>query len=131
MLTACPAPPALPLQISYCEETVECRRVMLLTHFGENSFTAAQCRGTCDNCAQNAGQTFTYEDVSEAAKKGEGVAGRGWRRWLGGGGGWSGLLGALPRLRPGAQGGLRHRDSEEQTQRLRRAAARTRSCAHL
>lgn len=32
-------PPPPPLQINYCEEQVECRRVLMLAHFGEHSFT--------------------------------------------------------------------------------------------
>ena len=35
--------------LSYCEDDVTCRRVMLLNHFGER-FDPGLCRGTCDNC---------------------------------------------------------------------------------
>ena len=83
---------------------------MLLTHFGETSFTAAQCRGTCDNCAQNAGQTFAYEDVSEAAKKGaEGGPGCGVSLWG---------VHLLPRARA-----ARGRGAAQQARRGSRAAA--------
>jgi len=58
-------------QINYCEEQLECRRVLMLTHFGETGFTRDSCSGTCDNCRSNAGHTFVEEDMSEAAKKGE------------------------------------------------------------
>ena len=49
---------------------MECRRVLMLSHFGEGSFTRAQCNGTCDNCNATAGQSLVQTDVSEAAKKG-------------------------------------------------------------
>lgn len=61
----CPPP-----QINYCEEQVECRRVLMLSHFGERSFTREQCRATCDNCRATQGQQCAEEDLSEAAKKG-------------------------------------------------------------
>ena len=58
------------LQVAYCEEAVQCRRVMMLSHFSEK-FSAASCQRTCDNCQNNAGQTPAFEDWSEAARKGE------------------------------------------------------------
>jgi bloom syndrome protein len=33
----------------YCQSEVDCRRVMILAHFGE-AFSREHCRGTCDNC---------------------------------------------------------------------------------
>lgn len=39
--------------LSYCEDEVACRRVMLLAHFGER-FDPGLCRGTCDNCKRRA-----------------------------------------------------------------------------
>jgi bloom syndrome protein len=36
-------------QVSYCENNVDCRRVLTLGHFGEN-FDRAECRKSCDNC---------------------------------------------------------------------------------
>ena len=44
-------------QIAYCEEQVECRRSVLLAHFGE-SFDVKRCNGTCDVCAARNGQDF-------------------------------------------------------------------------
>jgi superfamily II DNA helicase RecQ len=41
-------------QINYAESSVECRRVLIMHHFGELSFTAAHCRRTCDVCEANA-----------------------------------------------------------------------------
>ena len=40
-------PPTFPLphQINYCEEQVECRRVLMLAHFGEHSFTKVKAGG--------------------------------------------------------------------------------------
>ena len=31
-------------QVAYCEEEYECRRIMLLVHFGEQ-FSAEDCKG--------------------------------------------------------------------------------------
>ena len=45
------------MQIAYCEEQVECRRSVLLAHFGE-SFDVKRCYGTCDVCSQRNGQEF-------------------------------------------------------------------------
>lgn len=49
-------PESLPLQldhlhqmVQYCQNEVECRRVIILGHFGE-TFTKERCRNTCDNC---------------------------------------------------------------------------------
>ena len=44
-------------KIAYCEEQVECRRSVLLAHFGE-SFDVKRCHGTCDVCASRNGQEF-------------------------------------------------------------------------
>jgi bloom syndrome protein len=35
--------------VSYCENAVECRRALLLAHFGE-AFSSASCQQSCDNC---------------------------------------------------------------------------------
>jgi hypothetical protein len=67
-LPSCCLPPCP--QINYCEEQVECRRVLMLTHFGEHGFAKAHCRATCDNCKGMEGQVCVEEDLSEAAKKG-------------------------------------------------------------
>ena len=45
------------MQIAYCEEQVECRRSVILAHFGE-SFDVKACHGTCDVCATRHGQLF-------------------------------------------------------------------------
>jgi superfamily II DNA helicase RecQ len=36
--------------VSFCDNSVECRRVLLLEYFGQ-SFDRKECNGTCDNCA--------------------------------------------------------------------------------
>jgi bloom syndrome protein len=36
--------------IEYCENQIECRRLLLIEYFGEKGFTRAQCNRTCDNC---------------------------------------------------------------------------------
>jgi len=55
-------------QVAYCEEQVECRRVLLLSHFGESGFTAALCHRTCDICIRNDGQVFAERDMTQAAR---------------------------------------------------------------
>uniref|UniRef100_A0A803LN05 DNA 3'-5' helicase n=1 Tax=Chenopodium quinoa TaxID=63459 RepID=A0A803LN05_CHEQI len=37
--------------VSYCENDVDCRRLLQLAHFGEN-FDPAHCIKTCDNCSK-------------------------------------------------------------------------------
>ena len=59
--------PKMMLQVAYCEEHVECRRVMLLSHFGEADFSAAKCAGTCDTCKGNAGKSFELRDLTQDA----------------------------------------------------------------
>lgn len=46
------------MQVAFCEEKVECRRVILLSYFGERGFVKADCRSTCDVCQANVGQQF-------------------------------------------------------------------------
>lgn len=55
------------LQVGYCENDVDCRRTLQLAHFGELSFNAAHCKGTCDNCARRA--KVVEEDMSGVAKQ--------------------------------------------------------------
>lgn len=55
-------------QVAYCEEEVECRRVLLLLHFGEHDFSSSACRGTCDLCSRNQGKSFERRDMTEAAQ---------------------------------------------------------------
>ena len=50
--------PPVNLQVAFCEERVECRRVLLLTYFGERGFTKERCGATCDVCLRNVGQRF-------------------------------------------------------------------------
>ncbi|ELP91444.1 DNA helicase hus2, putative [Entamoeba invadens IP1] len=51
--------------ISYCENTVDCRRTMVLRYFGEN-FDPKWCNKTCDNC-YNPAQTEIV-DLTEIGK---------------------------------------------------------------
>lgn len=37
--------------MSYCENEVDCRRLLQLAHFGEN-FDPSHCKKTCDNCSK-------------------------------------------------------------------------------
>ncbi|KAK9805758.1 hypothetical protein WJX73_006321 [Symbiochloris irregularis] len=59
---------SLNAMMAYCEEEVECRRVMILTHFGETSFASVQCRGTCDLCVRNQSKSFEKRDMTTAAQ---------------------------------------------------------------
>lgn len=55
------------VQISFAEETVECRRVQLLQYFGEMDFDPAMCNKTCDVCQSSAGQVFESRDMGSLA----------------------------------------------------------------
>jgi hypothetical protein len=44
---------ALDRMVEYCDNQVECRRALLLGHFGE-AFDRAACNRTCDNCRRGA-----------------------------------------------------------------------------
>lgn len=54
--------------VAFCEEKVECRRVILLSYFGERGFVKADCRSTCDVCQANVGQHFEERDMTEMAR---------------------------------------------------------------
>ena len=51
--------------IIYCEDIYTCRRVQQLSYFGE-SFDAAACNETCDNCRNR--KCLQMRDVSGQAK---------------------------------------------------------------
>ena len=51
--------------VQYCENKSDCRRVELLTYFGER-FRKEDCGHTCDNC--NSDSVFETQDVSGLAK---------------------------------------------------------------
>ncbi|XP_057464955.1 ATP-dependent DNA helicase Q-like 4A isoform X2 [Actinidia eriantha] len=52
--------------VNYCENDVECRRILQLIHFGER-FNPSNCKRTCDNCSKN--RSFIEKDVTETAKQ--------------------------------------------------------------
>ncbi|KAI6678723.1 hypothetical protein NL676_039519 [Syzygium grande] len=52
--------------VSYCENDVDCRRLLQLVHFGEK-FDSNNCRKTCDNCLKI--KNFVEKDVTEIAKQ--------------------------------------------------------------
>ncbi|RYG42903.1 ATP-dependent DNA helicase RecQ, partial [archaeon] len=56
----------------FCENGVECRRAMLLAHFGEE-FSRDQCKGTCDNCLRSSASVMT-DCTSEAVAMCDAVA---------------------------------------------------------
>ncbi|XP_039173258.1 ATP-dependent DNA helicase Q-like 4A isoform X2 [Eucalyptus grandis] len=52
--------------VSYCENDVDCRRLLQLVHFGEK-FDSNNCGKTCDNCLKI--KSFVEKDVTEIAKQ--------------------------------------------------------------
>ena len=54
------------LQVSYCENDVDCRRLLQLIHFGEK-FDSSACQKTCDNCLKI--KSFVEKDVTDTAKQ--------------------------------------------------------------
>lgn len=52
--------------VSYCENEVDCRRLLQLVHFGEK-FDSANCEKTCDNCSKF--KSSIEKDVTEMAKQ--------------------------------------------------------------
>ncbi|CAK7357054.1 unnamed protein product [Dovyalis caffra] len=52
--------------VSYCENDVDCRRLLQLLHFGEK-FDSGNCGNTCDNCSKI--KTLVEKDVTESAKQ--------------------------------------------------------------
>ncbi|KAF6139378.1 hypothetical protein GIB67_026220 [Kingdonia uniflora] len=52
--------------VGYCENDVDCRRLLQLIHFGEN-FDPANCRKTCDNCSKNI--RYIEKDITEISKQ--------------------------------------------------------------
>lgn len=57
--------------VNYAEEQIECRRTMLLSHFGELSWDPKHCAGTCDNCHRlGANSHFERRDMKAEALSG-------------------------------------------------------------
>jgi superfamily II DNA helicase RecQ len=56
-------------QINYAESTTECRRMLLMHHFGEPNFTPAKCGGTCDVCASGAPDSVEPQDLTAQAQQ--------------------------------------------------------------
>lgn len=52
------------LQVSYCENDVDCRRLLQLMHLGEK-FDPINCKRTCDNCSKML--TWVDKDVTDIA----------------------------------------------------------------
>lgn len=55
------------MQVSYCEEHVNCRRVMIMAHFGEMDFAAKHCHKTCDNCLGTSGGMHETRDMTQVS----------------------------------------------------------------
>ncbi len=61
---------ALNTMLAFCENETDCRRGILLDHFGETGWDRGSCGGTCDNCAAlAAGARFEQRDCNEMALK--------------------------------------------------------------
>uniref|UniRef100_K3YPE6 DNA 3'-5' helicase n=1 Tax=Setaria italica TaxID=4555 RepID=K3YPE6_SETIT len=52
--------------VSYCENDVDCRRLLQLIHFGE-MFDPSRCAKTCDNCLKEL--TWVEKDVTNIARQ--------------------------------------------------------------
>ncbi|XP_044518438.1 Bloom syndrome protein [Gracilinanus agilis] len=56
--------------VHYCENIIECRRIQLLSYFGENGFNPNFCKEypdvTCDNCCKK--KDYKTRDVTEDVK---------------------------------------------------------------
>ncbi|XP_078283630.1 recQ-like DNA helicase BLM [Rhinoraja longicauda] len=57
--------------VHYCENVVECRRIQLLSYFGENGFNTQYCKEhpdvTCDNCVRK--NNYKTKNVTEEVKR--------------------------------------------------------------
>ncbi|XP_068658889.1 ATP-dependent DNA helicase Q-like 4A isoform X2 [Aristolochia californica] len=60
------APARNPERVGYCENDVDCRRLLQLDHFGEK-FDPANCGKTCDNCCKSL--NTVQKDVTEIVKQ--------------------------------------------------------------
>ena len=58
---------SLNAMVAYCEEEVDCRRSIILAHFGEASDPAKTCLRGCDLCASGAAARAARADASLAA----------------------------------------------------------------
>ncbi|PIA40921.1 hypothetical protein AQUCO_02300004v1 [Aquilegia coerulea] len=52
--------------VSYCENDVDCRRLLQLVHFGEK-FDPGKCSRTCDNCSKSS--QYAEKDVADTANQ--------------------------------------------------------------
>lgn len=52
--------------VEYCEDSVGCRRTLMLQYFGEE-FHRSRCRRTCDNCRNLASHSAVDKDVTASA----------------------------------------------------------------
>ncbi|KAL3538533.1 hypothetical protein ACH5RR_001899 [Cinchona calisaya] len=52
--------------VCYCENEVDCRRLLQLIHFGEK-FDSVNCKKTCDNCSKS--QSCIEKDVTNIGKQ--------------------------------------------------------------
>ena len=52
--------------VSYCENSLDCRRKQILSYFGEE-FNPVQCERTCDNCKKNENKRKVLRDRTSEA----------------------------------------------------------------
>lgn len=57
---------SLKKMLDFAQEPYECRRVMMLRHFGED-FDEKDCKGTCDNCRNRKGSVVGMVDKTSEA----------------------------------------------------------------
>eukprot|EP00298_Acanthocystis_sp_HF-20_P001085 c11481_g1_i2.p1 GENE.c11481_g1_i2~~c11481_g1_i2.p1 ORF type:complete len:166 (+),score=63.40 c11481_g1_i2:28-498(+) len=53
--------------MAYCENDIDCRRVLIMSYFGER-FKQSDCKRYCDNCCRTANFQFEERDMSDYAR---------------------------------------------------------------
>ncbi|KAF2155363.1 ATP-dependent DNA helicase, partial [Myriangium duriaei CBS 260.36] len=51
--------------VQFCENQADCRRVQVLSYFGELNFSARDCKSSCDNCSSSV--RFEVKDFTQDA----------------------------------------------------------------
>eukprot|EP00300_Choanocystis_sp_HF-7_P006811 c14923_g1_i2.p1 GENE.c14923_g1_i2~~c14923_g1_i2.p1 ORF type:complete len:420 (+),score=106.14 c14923_g1_i2:186-1262(+) len=53
--------------VFFCENEIDCRRVLIMRHFGER-FNSSDCKRHCDNCKNNVNVEFEERDMTDLAR---------------------------------------------------------------